>query len=132
MAQANSPGKGGKPRFPDDEAFRCLRAGEIGSFHKAIAGRDAVDFSDADLRGADLRNADLSKVILRGAYLRDADVRGLDLRHMDMAGCSLRNAKVSGTYFPANLPPEEIRLSVEHGTRLRMTAAKNLADSAPL
>ena len=110
-----------KPRFPDDEAFHCLRSGDLEGYHAQIADRQQVDFSNSDLRATDLRNADLSKVILRGAYLRDADLRGLDLSHMDLKGCSLLHAKVGGVLFPANLPPEEIRLSLQFGTRLRPT-----------
>jgi len=107
------------PRFPDDAAFKCLRAGDLDGYHRAIAGRETVDFSGTDLRGTDLRNADLSKVILRNAYLRDADLRGCDLRHMDLEGVSLQGAKISGTYFPSNVRSGEIRMSLRHGTRIR-------------
>ena len=34
-------------------------------------------------------------------------------------GASLLDAKLSGTYFPAALSAQEIRLSLETGTRLR-------------
>jgi uncharacterized protein YjbI with pentapeptide repeats len=108
-----------KPRFIDDEAYRCLRSGNLTGYHQQIAGRETVDFSDSDLRGTDLRGADLRKVSLRGCYLRDADLRGLDLTHMDLSGCSLHNAKISGTFFPDNLDADEIRLSIDFGTRLR-------------
>ena len=109
-----------KPSFIDDPAYKCLRVSDFEGFHKQVANRDHVDFSHANLRGVDFRQSDLSKVILTGAYLRDADLRGLDLREMDLEGCSLIHAKVSGTYFPPNLSPEEIRMSLEYGTRLRM------------
>jgi len=112
------------PRFPDDPAFKCLRAGDIAGYHRAIESRPTVDFTGADLRSTDLRNADLRKVILRDCYLRDADLRGCDLRHMDLSGVSLHGAKLSGTYFPANLAPDEIRMSVDFGTRLRITDAR--------
>ena len=111
----------GAPRFLDDEAFKALRVGELREFHAAIANRKKVDFSGTDLRGTDFRNADLSKVILRDAYLRDADFRGCDLRHMDLDGVSMHNAKISGTYFPKNVPAHEIRMSLRHGTRIRTT-----------
>lgn len=116
----NSMGGINKVRFPDDEAFRCLRAGEIDAFQRLVAERNTVDFSDADLRGVDLHAIDLGKVILRGAYLRDADLRGQDLRHHDMSGCSLYHARISGVFFPENLTADEIRLSVDFGTRLRV------------
>ena len=107
------------PSFPDDRAFKCLRVGDLDGYHEAIRNRQVVDFSGVDLRGTDFRKVDLSKVILRNAYLKDADFRGCDLRHIDLEGTSLRNAKVSGAYFPDNLSPEELRLSIDLGTRLR-------------
>lgn len=110
---------GNAPRFPDDKAYRSLRSGNIDAYHREISGRDSVDFSNVDLRGVDLRGADLQKVDLRGAYLRDADLKGLDLRNVDLEGCSLLHAKIGGAYFPSNLSSDEIRLSLEYGTRLR-------------
>jgi len=108
------------PKFLKDEAFKSLRAGDLDTYHRLIANRDVVDFSDCDLRGTDLRKADLRKVNLRGAYLRDADLRGQDLRHLDLTGCSLLHAHMSGTFFPDNISAEEIRLSHDFGTRLRV------------
>ena len=107
-------------RFPDDEACRCLRAGELEQFRRLTAGRPTVDFSNSDLRGVDLRHVDFARVVIRGCYLRDADLRGLDLRPVDLEGASIFHARVSGTYFPPTLSADEIRLSVECGTRLRM------------
>lgn len=108
-----------KLKVYDDEAYRCLRSGEIDRYEALVAKRDSVDFSDSDLRGADLRRIDPTKLIIRGAYLRDADLRGLDLRAHELEGCSLFHAKVSGAFFPENLDANEIRLSLEFGTRLR-------------
>jgi uncharacterized protein YjbI with pentapeptide repeats len=110
-----------QPRFLDDPAFRSLRIGDFEGYHQHVADRREIDLSDTDLRGVDLRGVDLSKVVIRGAYLRDADLRGLDLRRLDMEGCSLYHAKVSGAYFPANVPPDEIVASIQFGTRMRTT-----------
>jgi uncharacterized protein YjbI with pentapeptide repeats len=110
------------PRIVDDPAYRDLRADDLKHFQEHIAGRKQVDFSSADLRGVDLRQVDPSKLILRDAYLRDADLRGLDLRSVDMEGCSLHAAQISGTYFPANLSPQEIANRVQFGTRMRTGA----------
>jgi uncharacterized protein YjbI with pentapeptide repeats len=107
------------PNFPQDPAFKLLRVGEIDDFHKDIEGRTPVDFSGTDLRGADFRKVDLDKIILRDAYLRDSDFRGCDLRHMDLEGTSLQGARISGAYFPENIPPSELRMSIEYGTRIR-------------
>lgn len=109
-----------EPKYIEDPAYRCLRVDDPDGYEMAIINRSEVDFSDANLRSVDLRKADLEKVILRGAYLRDADLRGCDLRHMDLEGSSFHNAKVAGAYFPANVSPEEIQMSLEHGTRIRV------------
>ena len=108
------------PRIIDDPAFHALRSGRIQEFHRLIKGQATIDFSGGDLRGADLREADMSKVVLRNAYLRSADLRGLDLRKLDLEGCSLHAARISGVFFPENIAPEEIRLSHDFGTRLRV------------
>ena len=108
------------PRFPQDAAFKLLRVGEIGAFHKNIEERDAVDFSGTDLRGTDFREVDLGKIILRDAYLREADFRGFDLRHLDLEGASMQGAKISGAYLPENVTASELRMSLRHGTRLRV------------
>src|SRR4051812_32528939 len=108
-----------RPKFLDDDAFRCLRSGDLQGFARRIAERPQIDFSNADFRGTDFRNVDLAKVVLKGAYLKDADLRGVDLRHMNLEGCSIHNAQIGGAYFPDNLAPAEIEMSVHYGTRLR-------------
>lgn len=108
-----------RPKFLEDEVFKCLRSGDLPGFTAAVAKQQSVDLSNSDLRGADLRGFDLSKVILRGCYFRDADLRGLDLREHDLDGCSLYHTKISGTWFPYNIDASDILLSLEHGTRLR-------------
>jgi uncharacterized protein YjbI with pentapeptide repeats len=110
-----------RPQHIDDPAYLCLREDNPKGYHELIGTRETVDFSNTDLRGVDLRAADLTKVVLRGAYLREADLRGQDLRHHDLEGCSLLNARISGTYFPENIAPQEIANSVQYGTRIRTT-----------
>lgn len=91
---------------------------EFNNFIEATGG--VVDLTNAHLRGYDLRKCKLQKADLTGAYLRSADLRSLDLSEAKLDGASLKEAKVSGTLFPRNLPPDELRLSLEYGTRLRM------------
>lgn len=107
------------PRFVNHPAYRCLRVGDVAGFHHYANEEDVVDFSFSDLRSVDLRKVDLRKVIIRGAYLKEADLRGQDLRQHDLEGCSLRNAKVGGVYFPDNIRSEEVLMSLQFGTRLR-------------
>ena len=53
------------------------------------------------------------------SYFRNADLSGIDFRNTNLEGASLLDAKLSGTYFPTELSAQEIRLSLETGTRLR-------------
>ncbi|MCA9728422.1 MAG: pentapeptide repeat-containing protein [Candidatus Eisenbacteria bacterium] len=99
-------------------AIELLVEGRYQEFNK-MAADGAVDLENADLRMADLRNAHLRTANLRGAYLRNADLRGVDLSEADLEGASLNSARVSGCYFPPSVGADEIRLSVEHGTRIR-------------
>ena len=86
-------------------------------------GRDRpaqpLDLSNVNLRGADLRRANLRKADLRNAYCHSADLRGVDLSEAKLEGASFHMARVSGAYFPPNVPADEIRLSLEIGTRIR-------------
>ena len=103
----------------DKDAFHHLHSNDIEKFHNAITGVKMVDFSYTSLRGVDFRRVDVRRIKLRGAYLRGADLRGVDLRYHDLEGTSLHNSLISGGYFPNNLSPDEITMSVELGTRMR-------------
>lgn len=72
------------------------------------------NLADLDLRGFNLTNMDLS-----GSYMGKTNLSGLDLRGANLSGVSMKNAKVSGCYFPKDLSAEEIRMSLEFGTRIR-------------
>ncbi len=108
------------PRFINSPAYRCLRVADIAGFHHYSGEGETVDLANADLRSVDLRKVDLTKVILRGAYLKEADLRGQDLREHDLEGCSLRHAKVGGVYFPENVRADELLMSLQFGTRIRV------------
>jgi hypothetical protein len=102
----------------DSPVRLLLVEGKLDEFNQ-MAGEDAPDLENVDLRGLDLRGADLSHANLRGAYLRNADLRGVDLLHADMDGASLHDARISGARFPRDLPADEIALAVSQGTRIR-------------
>jgi uncharacterized protein YjbI with pentapeptide repeats len=104
----------------DQRALSLIQEEKHDAFNtlvKATGGR--VDLSGAHLRAYDLRKFDLSGADLSGAYLKHADLRGLDLGGANLSGASMREAKVSGVLFPRNLSPQEIMMSLQHGTRLR-------------
>lgn len=108
-----------KPEIKDDPLYLMLRHEDVDSFN---ANRDTLDCSS--LSGGDYRGRDLRKLNARGldfsnAYFRNCDLSGIDFRETDLRGASLLDAKVSGVFFPEELSADEIRLSLDHGTRLR-------------
>ncbi len=113
------------PELQNAPLFQALVAEDIDTFNALRKKGECTSFQNAQLRGFDLRGADLVGMDFSGAYLRNTDLRGLDLRQTLLEGTSIREAKISGTFFPANIPANEIHLSYQHGTRLRST------DSAP-
>lgn len=107
------------PTISQDPMYQMLRHDDVAGFNEARAAGKSCDLSNSDLRGLDLRNINLGQMNLKDAYFRGADLRGIDFRGCLLDGASLANAKISGCYFPVDLPPEEILLSVTQGTRLR-------------
>jgi uncharacterized protein YjbI with pentapeptide repeats len=109
------------PAFRDCELRNLILENKTDEFN-ARAAETPPDLENVSLRGADLQRFDLSHANLRGAYLRSADLRGCDLFSADLEGASLHGARISGVRFPRGLAPDEIRMSVELGTRLRSSA----------
>ena len=108
-----------KPVIKADPLYQMLRQEDVDDFN---ANRDSLDTSE--LTGGDYRGRDLRKMNARGldfsnAYFRNCDLSGIDFRKTNLEGASLMDAKVSGVYFPEALSADEIRLSLDHGTRLR-------------
>lgn len=98
-----------------------LRDGKIDEFNREVSKlEDRVDLENCNLRGLDLRNANLKRANLKDSYLKMADLRGVDLSEAILQGASLNKARISGVYFPKEISAEEILLSVEHGTRIRI------------
>lgn len=111
-----------KPRFSQDPLYKLIRANSPDDFNRRRAGGAKVDLRGVDLRNIDLRGFDLAGLDLSNAYLRQADLRGQDLSRCRLEGASIRGARISGVTFPLELSAEEIRLSFDHGTRLRYHA----------
>ncbi len=104
----------------DSELRLLLLDGKIDEFNVRVE-EEPADLENVDLRTADLQGANLLRANLRGAYLRNADLRGVDLYHADMEGASIHTARIAGTRFPPNISADEIRLSIDLGTRIRTT-----------
>lgn len=108
-----------KPIITDDPAYQLLRTENIEGFNNARDSADLSNLAGADYRGLDLRGMNADNIDFTNAYFRNADLRGIDFRTAKLDGVSLCDAKISGCYFPASLSAEEIRMSIELGTRLR-------------
>lgn len=75
--------------------------------------------SGTDFRALRLCGLNVEGIDFSNSYFRLADLRGLDLRTCNLEGASLHAADISGCYFPKELSPDEIAMSVEQGTRMR-------------
>jgi uncharacterized protein YjbI with pentapeptide repeats len=109
----------GKPRKPADPLYLLLRDGSSEEFNRRRKAGETSDLRGCDFRGIDLREVDVAHIDFSDCYFRQADLRGLDLRSCRLEGASLHAAHVSGTYFPPELGPIEIEMSVRLGTRMR-------------
>jgi uncharacterized protein YjbI with pentapeptide repeats len=109
----------GKPRKSADSLYLLLREGSSEEFNRSVQAGETSDLRGCDFRGIDLRGLDVPHIDFSDCYFRQADLRGLDLRSCRLEGASLHAAHVSGAYFPLELAPEEIEMSVRLGTRMR-------------
>ena len=108
-----------RPLTYEDPLFQLLRDGNVKEFNRRKAEQQSIAMTDCDFRHLDLRGLDAAGVDFSNSYFRGADLRGIDFSKARLEGASLNNARISGVLFPADLAPEEIALSVDHGTRLR-------------
>lgn len=107
------------PHQLESPLYRLLRNEDIATFNAQRISYPSVDMREGDFRGLDLRTLDAGGIDFRDAYFRGADLRGIDLRNALLEGASLAHAQISGTFFPFELEPAEILMSVNYGTRLR-------------
>lgn len=108
-----------RPVFSKDPLYQLLRSDDIKGFNAKRDAGHSCDLRGVDLRGADLRGVNVDGLDMSGAYMREADLRGVDFTNTRLEGASVRNARVSGVIFPPELTAEEIRLSIDFGTRMR-------------
>jgi len=93
----------------------------IETFNRLAAEGKAPDLRNSNLSSLDLRTANLRGQDLSGCYFKNADLRGMDLTGCNLHGASMENAKISGCLFPGNVDLYEVVLSVERGTRIRVS-----------
>ena len=108
-----------KPLNHDDPLYQLLRDGNVKEFNRRKSEMETCQLISCDLRYLDMRGIDAAGIDFSNSYFRSADLRGIDFSKAWLEGASLNSARISGAYFPAELTPEEIILSVTHGTRMR-------------
>lgn len=109
-----------EPIISHDPLYRLLRDGQIEQFNQRRKAGEVADLTSCDFRHMNLQGLNADKLDLSNGYFRQADLRGIDFRGCkSLEGASIHGAKISGVYFPAQLSPEEITLSLQHGTRMR-------------
>lgn len=126
-----------EPEISHDPMYQLLRGGDIKAFNVKKQAGEYCNLKSCDFRSIDLRGLDAVGLDFRGAYFRMTDIRGIDFRGSLLDGASINGAKISGTYFPVEISAQEILLSLEHGTRLRVSRVKkkkksNKASDQPL
>ena len=110
-----------KPMIFQNPLYELLRSEQVDEFNQRIAAGESTKgfLNGGDYRGLDLRLLNVDGLDLSDAYFRSADLRGLDFRNTNLEGASFCQAQISGCYFPKAVTAEEIRLSVDLGTRVR-------------
>ncbi len=112
--------KAERPRFLKDKMYQCLRVDDTKGFNRLKESGQTCDLRAVDLRGLDMRGLDADGLDFSGSYFRDTDLRGIDFSNAVLDGCSFFGAKISGALFPPEIATDELRLSVELGTRIRV------------
>lgn len=107
------------PVVHDNPIYQLLYNEKIEEFNQRHDEAKTALLRGGVYRNLDLRNMNADGLDLSDGYFRGADLRGIDFRTANLEGASMIDAKISGCYFPKELSPEEIRLSVMAGTRLR-------------
>jgi Pentapeptide repeats (8 copies) len=111
------------PKITKDPMYQLLRVDNVKAFNLQKESGATCDLVCVNLRGLDMRGLDAEGLDFTDSYMRGADLRGIDFRKATLEGVNIRGANISGTYFPCELSPEEIRMSHEMGTRMRYRPA---------
>ncbi|HHJ52773.1 MAG TPA: pentapeptide repeat-containing protein [Caldithrix abyssi] len=110
------------PKMPKDHrGYTLLRERRVAEFNDLYA-RGIIDnnLSGLDFRGSDLRGLNADGLNLSNSKFKQADLRGINFSTANLAGASLYGAKISGCLFPESIGAQEIMMSVQYGTRLRV------------
>lgn len=108
-----------QPIVKHDKLNALLRDEKIDEVNQLLKRGVKGDFSGTDFRALHLQGLIVDGLDFSNSYFRLADLRGIDFRACNLEGASLHSAQITGCYFPKELSADEIRMSVECGTRMR-------------
>ena len=110
-----------RPKRDEDPMFVLIRDEKISEFNKKVAEGAEVDFTGRSFRGLDLRGVDVDGIDFSNSYFRNADLSGVNFSTCNLEGVSIRDANISGAFFPIDISADEISLSLQTGTRMRVS-----------
>ena len=110
------------PKIPqDNRGYNLLRDRKVADFNSLRArGELGNDYHGFAFRGCDLRGLDARGLDFSGCKFKQADLRGINFENTKLDGASIYGAKISGCLFPKEIRADEILMSVQQGTRLRI------------
>jgi len=110
------------PKIPqDNKLYSLLREHRISEFNNLRdRGEAGNDLRGLSFRGSDLRSLNADGLDFSNCKFKQADLRGINFNNTKLDGASLYGSKISGCLFPKSISPQEILLSVQQGTRLRV------------
>lgn len=110
------------PKIPqDNHGYTLLRDRRIAEFNDNYSqGKIDPNLSGLAFRGTDLRGMQASGLDLSNCKFKQADLRGINFSQTKLEGASIYGAKISGCLFPEEISADEILMSIQHGTRLRI------------
>ena len=111
------------PKIVKDELYQLLRNDRADEFNRKRPQKP-FKLSGLDFHGQSFKGVNVEGIDFSNSYFRQSDLRGVNFKTCNLEGASIYNARISGVYFPENLSPDEIKLSLEHGTRMRCEKAE--------
>ncbi len=111
------------PKIPqDNKGYNLLSDRKIADFN-AMRSRGELgnDYHGLAFRGCDLRGLDAEGLDLSGCKFKQADLRGINFSNTKLDGASIYGSKISGCLFPKEIRADEIMMSVQQGTRMRIS-----------
>jgi len=110
------------PKIPqDNRGYNLLRDRRISDFN-AMRSRGELenDYHGLAFRGCDLRGLNAEGLDFSGCKFKQADLRGINFSNTNLEGASIYGSKISGCLFPKEIRADEIMMSIQQGTRLRI------------